>query len=125
MEYHSQYRSHDLFELQHSLSGLSKTNLWVKLTDRLPWDKIEKQYNKRHDNQFFNMLTLMEQKKGRDMHLAYLLPSGPIMKENPIAEIPLVSSREEYISPNDIRKSDPHHGLSNREHRTHRQVHIS
>ena len=44
------------------------------------------------------------------------------MKENPIAEIPLVSSREEYISPNDIRKSDPYHGLSYREHRTHRQI---
>ena len=24
MKYHSQYRSHDLFELQHSLSGLNK-----------------------------------------------------------------------------------------------------
>lgn len=43
------------------------------------------------------------------MHLAYLSPSGPIIKENPIAEIPLVSSREEYISPDDIRKSDPLH----------------
>ena len=51
MKYYSQYRSHDLFELQHSLSGLSKTNRWVKLTDRLPWGKIEKEYNKRLSNE--------------------------------------------------------------------------
>ena len=46
MKYYSQYLSYDLFELQHSLSGLSKTNCWVKLADRLPWNKIEKEYNK-------------------------------------------------------------------------------
>ncbi len=30
MKYYSQYRIHDLFELQESLSGLSKSNRWVK-----------------------------------------------------------------------------------------------
>ncbi|MFR2733539.1 hypothetical protein [Hoylesella buccalis] len=43
MKYYSQYRSHDLFELQESLSGLSKSNRWVKLADHLPWDRIEKE----------------------------------------------------------------------------------
>lgn len=43
MKYYSQYRTHDLFELQQSLSGLSKSNRWVKLADNLPWDKIEKE----------------------------------------------------------------------------------
>ena len=50
MKYYSQYRTHDLFELQQSLSGLSKSNRWVKLADNLPWDKIEKEYNKRLRN---------------------------------------------------------------------------
>lgn len=50
MKYYSQYHSHDLFELQGSLSGLSKSNRWVKLADNLPWDKIEKEYNKRLRN---------------------------------------------------------------------------
>ena len=36
MKYFSQYRIHDLFELQESLSGLSKSNRWVKLAGRLP-----------------------------------------------------------------------------------------
>ena len=36
MKYYSQYRVHDLFELQESLSGLSKSNRWVKLADCLP-----------------------------------------------------------------------------------------
>ena len=31
MKYYSQYRSHDLFELQESLSRLSRLNRWVKL----------------------------------------------------------------------------------------------
>ena len=44
MKYYSQYRIHDLFELQESLLGLSKSNRWVKLADRLPWAKIEKEY---------------------------------------------------------------------------------
>ena len=51
MKYHSQYLSYDLFELQHSLSGLSKKNRWVKLADRLPWGKIEREYNKRLSNE--------------------------------------------------------------------------
>ncbi len=50
MKYYSQYRSHDLFELQESLSGLSKSNRWVKLADHLPWDRIEGEYNKRLRN---------------------------------------------------------------------------
>ena len=50
MKYYSQYLSHDLFELQESLSGLSKSNRWVKLADHLPWDRIEKEYNKRLRN---------------------------------------------------------------------------
>ena len=50
MKYYSQYRSHDLFELQESLFGLSKSNRWVKLADHLPWDRIEKEYNKRLRN---------------------------------------------------------------------------
>ena len=33
MKYYSQYRSHDLFELLDSLSGLRKSNYWVKLAD--------------------------------------------------------------------------------------------
>ena len=30
--------------------GLSKSNRWVKLADHLPWDRIEKEYNKRLRN---------------------------------------------------------------------------
>jgi len=51
MKYYSQYRNHDLFELQQSLSGLSKSNRWVKLADHLPWEKIEMEYNKRLRNE--------------------------------------------------------------------------
>ncbi len=50
MKYYSQYSSHDLFELQESLSGLSKSNRWVKLADHLPWGRIEEEYNKRLRN---------------------------------------------------------------------------
>lgn len=50
MKYYSQYHHHELFELQESLSGLSKSNRWVKLADHLPWDKIETEYNKRLRN---------------------------------------------------------------------------
>lgn len=50
MKYYSQYHIHDLFELQESLSGLSKSNRWIKLADNLPWSKIEKEYNKRLKN---------------------------------------------------------------------------
>ena len=42
MKYYSQYLSHDLFELQDFLSGLSKSNRWVKLADNLPWDKMKR-----------------------------------------------------------------------------------
>ena len=42
VKYYSQYRSHDLFEFQESLSGLSKSNRWVKLADHFPWDRIER-----------------------------------------------------------------------------------
>ena len=38
MKYYSQYHNHELFELQESLSGLSKSNRWVMLADNLPWD---------------------------------------------------------------------------------------
>ena len=50
MKYYSRYRIHDLFDLQEALSGLSKSNRWVKLADRLPWARIEKEYNKRLRN---------------------------------------------------------------------------
>ena len=50
MKYYSQYHIHDLFELQESLSELSKSNRWVKLADRLSWAKIEKEYNKHLKN---------------------------------------------------------------------------
>ena len=50
MKYYSQYLTHDLFELQQSLAGLSKANRWVKLAENLPWDKIENEYNKRLRN---------------------------------------------------------------------------
>ena len=50
MKYYSQYHSYDLFELQKSLSGLSKSNRWVKLADSLPWAKIENEYNKHLNN---------------------------------------------------------------------------
>ena len=50
MKYYPQYHIHDLFELEHTLSCLSKSNRWVRLADNLPWDKIEKEYNKRLRN---------------------------------------------------------------------------
>ena len=46
----SQYKNHDLFELEKSLTGLSKSNRWVKLGDNIPWEKVEKEYNKRLRN---------------------------------------------------------------------------
>ena len=36
MKYYSQYRSHDLFELQESLSGLSKSNLGSSWSTTFP-----------------------------------------------------------------------------------------
>ncbi|GEM_PF-3059576 len=62
MKYYSQYHSHELFELQESLSGLSKSNRWVKLADNLPWDKIEQEYNKRLKNRHY----VNDEKKIRD-----------------------------------------------------------
>ena len=50
VKYYSQNRSHDLFEFQEPLSGLSKSNRWVKLVDHFPWDRIEREYNKRLRN---------------------------------------------------------------------------
>lgn len=50
MNYYSQYHSQELFELQESLSGVSKSNHRVKPADILPWNKIEKEYNKRLEN---------------------------------------------------------------------------
>ena len=47
MKYYSQYRIHDLFELQGCLSGLSKSNRWVNLADRLSYAKIEKEQSLR------------------------------------------------------------------------------
>jgi len=47
MKYYSQYKNHDLFELEKFLTGLNKSNRWVKLGDNIPWDKVEKEYNKR------------------------------------------------------------------------------
>lgn len=47
MKYYSQYSHYELFDLQESLSVLSKSNRWVKLADNLPWDRIEREYNKR------------------------------------------------------------------------------
>lgn len=47
MKYYYQYHSYDLFDQNGSLSGLNKSNRWVKLADSLPWNKIEEQHNKR------------------------------------------------------------------------------
>ena len=30
---------------------MSKSNRWVKLFDRIPWDKVEREYNKRPENE--------------------------------------------------------------------------
>lgn len=46
MKYNPQYRSHDMFEPQQFLSGLSKQNRWGKFGDYLPWNSIEREYNK-------------------------------------------------------------------------------
>ena len=43
MKYYSQYRTHDLFESQQSLSGLSKSNRWVKLADNHPLGRPPKE----------------------------------------------------------------------------------
>jgi hypothetical protein len=50
MKYSSQHKQL-IFDVFHSsLSELSKENRWVKLGDSLPWDEIEKIYNRRLNN---------------------------------------------------------------------------
>ena len=51
MKYYSQYNTPSLFDLEQSLSGLSKSNRWVKLGDSIPWNKVEEAYNKRLENE--------------------------------------------------------------------------
>ena len=50
MKYSSQYTQLSLDAFKSSLEGLPKTNRWVQLGDRLPWDKIERIYNARLNN---------------------------------------------------------------------------
>ncbi len=50
MKYHSQGKQLTLETFLSSLESLPKTNRWVKIGDRLPWDKIEKVYNARLKN---------------------------------------------------------------------------
>ncbi len=45
MKYHSQGKQLTLDAFRSSLDNLPKNNRWVRLGDRLPWDKIEKAYN--------------------------------------------------------------------------------
>ena len=71
MKYYSHYHSHELFELQESLSGLSKSNRWVKLADNLPWDKIEQEYNKRLKNRHY----VNDEKKIRGCVKTHNIPS--------------------------------------------------
>ena len=54
MKYYSQCRDHDLFELQESLSGLSK---FMEKPVFVP--ELFVLVRKRLDHDFFNMLTLM------------------------------------------------------------------
>ncbi len=50
MKYHSQGKQLTLETFRSSLESLPKNNRWVKIGDRLPWDKIEKIYNARLKN---------------------------------------------------------------------------
>lgn len=52
MRYYSQTVAPTFFNLDDPLELLSKDNRWVILGDRLPWDKIEVEYNKRLDNRY-------------------------------------------------------------------------
>ena len=50
MKYSSQYTQLSLDAFKSSLEGLLKTNRWVQLGDRLPWDRIERIYNAQLNN---------------------------------------------------------------------------
>lgn len=50
-KYYSDRGQLSLFELDEPLSQLPKDNRWVALGDRLPWDAIEIEYNKRLSNE--------------------------------------------------------------------------
>lgn len=50
MNYSSQGKQLFIDDFKSSLEGLNKSNRWVQLGDTLPWDEIEKLYNKRLNN---------------------------------------------------------------------------
>lgn len=50
MNFSSQGKQLCLDDFKSSLEGLNKSNRWVELGDTLPWDEIEKLYNKRLNN---------------------------------------------------------------------------
>lgn len=50
MKFSSQGKQLYIEEFKSSLAGLNKSNRWVKLGDTLPWEEIEKLYNKRLNN---------------------------------------------------------------------------
>ena len=52
MEYTSQYKQLSLETFRSSLESLPKDNRWVQLGDQLPWDKIERIYNARLNNEY-------------------------------------------------------------------------
>lgn len=52
MKYSSQYKPLSLDLFRSSFDDLDKSNRWVILADRLPWDEIEKIYNSRLDNKY-------------------------------------------------------------------------
>ena len=50
MKYGSQGEQLNIDSFRSSLEGLSKSNRWVQLGDKLPWDGIERLYNHRLNN---------------------------------------------------------------------------
>ena len=50
-KYYSRRGQKSFFELDEPLSKLPKGNRWVVLGDRLPWEAIEQEYNKRLSNE--------------------------------------------------------------------------